>query len=374
MATDIVNDAIPQATPETKKRQKKIPGIYRRGKRYQIDATYKGIRIQERCVTFELAESVLRKQKTLIDEGRYLDKKHESTETLGEFKTRYLKWCEDIKQKTAYDKGVYFRPIIAHFGENAPLARITRAQIEEYQAKRLSTPGERRKQIKPATVNREIATLKHLFSKAVEWKILEESPARGVKMLKENNRRLRYLSVEECDALLGACSSVTLNQVVELALNTGMRKSELLHIERDHLNLRQGFLEILDQKNGEYDTIPLNESVLGILRSIPARLDSKYVFPGKVPGQPFCDPKKQFEKAVKDAGLEDVTFHTLRHTAASHMVMAGVDLSTVQAILRHKSIAMNQRYAHLSPEHKQGAVESLGKSLKGEAKNNAKTA
>lgn len=153
-----------------------------------------------------------------------------------------------------------------------------------------------------------------------------------------------------------------------------MRKSELLHLEWEHVNLRQGFLEILNQKNGEYDTIPLNERALEVLRSIPVRLDSKYVFTGKEPGKPFYDLKRQFGKAVKKAGLKDVTFHTLRHTAASQMVMAGVDLRTVQAILRHKSITMTERYSHLSPEHKKAAVNALGNTLATGAKSGAKTA
>lgn len=154
-----------------------------------------------------------------------------------------------------------------------------------------------------------------------------------------------------------------MKQIVELALNTGMRKSELFHLERDHVNLHQGFLEILDQKNGEYDTIPLNERALEILKSIPVRLDSKYVFPGGKPGKPFCDLKRQFEKAVRKAELQGVSFHTLRHTAASLLVMAGVDLATVREILRHKSIEMTLRYAHLSGDHKKAAMETLGNAL-----------
>jgi integrase len=378
MATDILNEAIPDPTPENKpeakKRQKKVPGIYKRGNRWQIDTTYKWIRLRETCATFEMAESALRKQKTLVDEGRYLEKKHKSTETLGEFKIRYLQWCEDIRQKTAYDKGVYFRPMIAHFGESVLLSGITRAQIEQYQAKRLSSPGQRRKEIKPATVNREIATLKHLFSKAVEWKEIDDSPARGIKMLKENNRRLRYLTPEECRALIEKCEDQTLQQVVVLAINTGMRKGEILNLRWLNVNLRERFIELPDQKSGERGTVPLNETAVETLRAIPRRIDSEFVFTGKIPGQPFCDLKKPFEAAVKAAKLDGVTFHTLRHTAASHLVMAGVDIATVREILRHKSIEMTLRYSHLSPDHKKSAVEALGNALAAEAKNEAKTA
>ncbi len=151
-----------------------------------------------------------------------------------------------------------------------------------------------------------------------------------------------------------------------------MRRGELFHPEREHVNMREGFLEILDQKNGEYDTIPLTERAIEILRSVPVRLDSKYVFPGEKPGKPFCDLKRQFEKAVTDAKLDGVTFHTLRHTAASHMVMAGVDLATVKAILRHKDHKTTLRYSHLSQDHKKAAVETLRNALAAESGKAAK--
>jgi len=372
MAEDIVTDLIPESTTETKskkKHQKRIPGIYKRGNRWQIDTFYKCIRLRDNCATPEMAEANLRKMKTLIDEGRYLDKKHESKETLEEFAERYLKWCEDIGQKAVDSKRSHVESIQTYFGKDTLLSKITRADIEKYQATLMSSPSQRKASIKPATVNRRMACLRHMISKAVEWKVLADHPCRGVKQFKENNRRVRFLTVEECNILLDACPSSTLNQVVELALNTGMRKSELLHLEWDHVNVHQEFLEILDQKNGEYDTIPLNERALEILRSIPKRLDSKYVFTGKKLGKPFWDLKRQFEKAVSDAKLEGVTFHTLRHTAASHMVMNGTPLATVKEILRHKDYAMTLRYAHLSSAHKKAAVDALGDALKAPAPN-----
>ena len=89
------------------------------------------------------------------------------------------------------------------------------------------------------------------------------------------------------------------------------------------------------------------------------RVDSRYVFTGKVADKPFHDLKRQLENAVAKAGLAGVTFHVLRHTFASHLVMAGVDLATVKALLRPKSIDMTLRYAHLSPEHKRSAIDTL---------------
>jgi integrase len=140
-----------------------------------------------------------------------------------------------------------------------------------------------------------------------------------------------------------------------------------------HYN-RQEYLEILDQKNGEYSTIPLDKRALEILRSIPRRFDSPYVFTGKIKGQPFWDLKRQFEEAVRKSKLEGVTFHTLRHTAASHMVMSGVPLATVKEILRHKDYAMTWRNAHLSSEHTRAAMNALGASLAVKPKGKSKTA
>jgi integrase len=129
-----------------------------------------------------------------------------------------------------------------------------------------------------------------------------------------------------------------------------------------------------EQKNGKHSTIPLNATALDVLRTIPRRLDSGYIFTGKTAGEPFYDLKGQFEKATSIAKLQDVTFHTLRHTCASHLAMAGVDLATIREIMRHKSIEMTLRYAHLSPDHKKAAVDALGNALAAGTKNKAKNA
>ncbi len=356
-------------------KKKLPPGIMPRGNRWRIDTFYKGVRIRETCATPEMAETNLRKIQTLIDEGRYLEKKRESKETLGQIRDRYVEWCKGIKQKTVDDKEDHLDNILEFLGVDTLIGKVTKADVERFHAHLGSLIAQHKKTpLAIATINRRMACLKHFFHKAEEWGLIVENPARCTKLHKENNRRLRFLTIEECKILLSCCPSLTLKQIVELALNTGMRKGELLGLEWENINLRRGFLEILDQKNGEYDTIPLNERALEILRSIPRRLDSKFVFPGKKPGKPFKDLKRQFETAVKKANLNDVTFHTLRHTAASYLVMEGIDLTTVKEILRHKSISMTLRYAHLSPKHKQSAVEALGKALAAEPEKADKTA
>jgi integrase len=343
-------------------KRKLPPGIMPRGHRWRIDTFYKGVRIRECCATPEMAETNLRKIQTLIDEGRYLEKRRQPKETLQEFSERYLNWCNDIKQKSYASKEKRIKLVVRRVGAETLLSKIDLAALEKYQAERLSSAGERKEHVKPATVNREVACLKHLISKAVEWKILDSNPLRGAKLFKETGRRLRYLTPEECKALLDA-SSPTMKQVVMLALHTGMRRGEILSLTWDGVNLREGFIELVDQKNGERSTIPLNRKAVETMQSIPRRLDSKYLFPGKTPDKPFYDLKRQFEKAVSAANLDGVTFHVLRHTCASHLVMSGVDLATVKEIMRHKTIEMTLRYAHLSPEHKKSAIAALESAL-----------
>jgi site-specific recombinase XerD len=123
-----------------------------------------------------MAETNLRKLMTLIDEGRYLEKKREPKETLGEFSERYLEWCKDVGQKAYDSKEQRINLVAARLGKETLLGKITRADIERYQGERLSTPGQSKAQVKPATVNRELAALKHMFNKAVEWKVVDDNP------------------------------------------------------------------------------------------------------------------------------------------------------------------------------------------------------
>ncbi|MCH7804112.1 MAG: site-specific integrase [Acidobacteria bacterium] len=195
------------------------------------------------------------------------------------------------------------------------------------------------------------------MSKAVEWGILAENIGTKVKLLKVQNQSLRYLSGEELKSLLGAASCY-LKSLIILAVNTGLRKSELLGLKWPDLNFRTGYIELLDQKNGDVSYIPMNDEVKEALRKIPRRLDSEYIFCTKN-RQPPKDIKYHFLKALEKSGIAHCNFHSLRHTFASHMAMSGVDLSTIRELMRHKSYAMTLRYAHLSSQHTKKAVDTL---------------
>ena len=201
--------------------------------------------------------------------------------------------------------------------------------------------------------------------KAVECDMVEEAVwkrVRKVKLLPENNRRLRFLSSEECQQLIGVCNHY-LKPIVITALNTGMRKSEILGLQWEkNIDLRHGFILLDITKNGERREIPINQTLRVTLTKLPRRLDSPYVFPDET-GSRFLDIKKGFAATCRRAGIKDFHFHDLRHTFASHLVMAGVDLTTVKELLGHKTLTMTLRYAHLSPAHKVSAVQLLDSTL-----------
>ena len=213
--------------------------------------------------------------------------------------------------------------------------------------------------------NKEIALLKHLLNLAVEWGYLHENPTRRVKLLRESNRRLRYLSKEEIDRLTAVASS-DLRPIIVMALNSGLRRGEIFDLTWEQVDLKNRVIEIIKTKNGEKKTVPINKTLLEEMHRLPRRIDSPYVFPGRK-GNRRTDVKKSFRSAVRKAGLKDFTFHDLRHTFASHLVMAGVPLPTVAELLGHRSIEMTKRYSHLSPNHKANAVRVLD-SLSDESK------
>jgi len=220
---------------------------------------------------------------------------------------------------------------------------------------------------KPATVNRHLATLKHMFAKAVEWELLDEDTLKRVrraKQLQENNMRLRYLSREECQEVIEACRP-HLRPIVITALNTGMRREEILSLEWEkHIDLRHGFILLDVTKNGERRQLPITPMLKETLQGVLRRVGVPYVFVDR-DGERLKDVKTAFNGALRRAGIKDFHFHDLRHTFASHLVMGGVDLATIKDLLGHKDFKMRLRYSHLAPAHKTAALAVLDGAFNG---------
>jgi len=344
-------------------------GLYRRGKIFWFTIMQDGKRIQLSTKTDnkKLAEKAY--AKVLI--GFQEEQKSEQVcsrqrFTFSELAERYSSWAEGRQRSWKSSKEYMVKQLTRRF-MNCDLEYFTTRTIEQFQTERL------KKGNKPATANRLLATLSHMFTKAVDWDMIDEVALKGirrVKLLPENNKRLRYLSKEECNNLRDACDE-HLRPIVVTALNTGCRKGEILSLRWDtHIDLRHGFILLDKTKNGERREIPINGTLKAVFQGLARRIDIPYVFFDHATGKPYKDVKKSFSTACRKGGIKDFRFHDLRHTFASHLVMAGVDITTVKELLGHKDIKMTLRYAHLAPSHKVKAVDVLDNTLNGKTVKN----
>ena len=327
--------------------------VYKRGNNWYIDFTFKGQRIRESIgPSRKGAEKVIAKRKAEIAENKFLDKRKEPDPIkFYDFAKQYLQWAKANKKPSTYARDFYTMRIFDREFGSKNIQDITTWQIEKYLA-------ERRKKFKPATVNRELALLKHMFYRAVEWGKLKENPAnKNVKFFKGVVNRVRYLMPDEFQTVLSNCEDF-LKPIVIVAVHTGMRKGEILGLRWDQVNFEQKIITIVDTKNHERRDIPMDETVKATLRGVEKKGD--LVFSVKN-GKPIYPMKVHngFSKVLKASNITDFRFHDLRHTFASNLVMAGVKIEKVQKLMGHKMIAMTQRYIHLAPGYLAESVKVL---------------
>jgi integrase len=318
--------------------------------------TYQGQQVRRSTSTTDrrLAEAILGKVRAQIVEGRFFETLEEKTRTFDELMTRFLAEHAAKKSEPRHYRG-YFNNLKAFFGGRT-LAEITQKLIAEYKALRYAAG------LKPASINRELASLKKAFNLAVrEWEWCRENPVSKVSMERENNKRDRWLSVEEEPRLLQGCAP-WLYAIVIFALHTGMRMGEILELTWRGVDFSRRTVMVVRSKNGERRTIPVNETVLSVLKqkSKVRSLRTDLVFCSQVfTSMESGHLRRSFRLALGRAKIEDFHFHDLRHTFATRLVQAGVDLYKVQRLLGHKSPIMTQRYAHHYPESLRDGVEIL---------------
>ncbi len=254
--------------------------------------------------------------------------------------------------------------IVPYFGD-MPLSEINRFEIERFK-RHLLAQG-----LKESTVNRYLAVISQLFHKAVEWDWLVKVPCRVVKY-GENNIRTRYLDAGEIEALLEAAQKdecPVIEPFIRIALGTAMRRTEILSIKIEDINCARQEIFIPKAKCGAR----MQPMTAGLTTYL-----THYLQYQTKPGQTYLFPanrsisghreeiEKPFYRVVTAAGLDryQVCRHTLRHTAITHLVQAGVDLPTVQRFSGHRSIQMVFRYSHQSKDHLHWALEQMESRLK----------
>jgi integrase len=325
---------------------------YKRGKCWYATAYDRGRRVYVKAgPSKKVAEQIERDLKTKIVKGEYLGIYDEKRVLFRDFIPRYLAYSQANKRPESASRDARSLKALAESFGDRYLAEITPEPIEAHKERRLQT-------VKPATVNKELATLKHLYTLAMRWRYVNRNPVREVKLLKEPPGRLRYLLPEQYFRLLHACAlrSPTLKAIMICARHTGMRQGEILSVTWSDVDLRERTVTLRQTKNNELRMLPINDTLLSELRALPRPLDSQArVFDGWT----RAALTMAFRRATKRAGIADFRFHDLRHDFASQLVMRGANLRTVQMLLGHKDLRMTTRYAHLSQEHLQEAVRLL---------------
>jgi integrase len=217
-------------------------------------------------------------------------------------------------------------------------------------------PGEGRA---VSTVNRYLAVLRAAYSLAVRSGKADKNPVKQVKMLKEENERCRCLTAEEEERLLKVMPEEW-QPLFIIALNTGLRKSELLDLLWADVDFQRRLIQVRKSKSKKKRFVPMRPVVFDLLKSLPRMINNEYVFYGHLKGQRLKDVPKEWEIWLAEAGVKDFRWHDLRHTFASRLVSSGVPLYAVQVLLGHSSIKVTERYSHLEPDYLGQAINIPG--------------
>jgi len=304
------------------------------------------------------AQEKLAEKKAMVKKGPVLSASEKRKITFEKLKEKY---CELEKGERFFEVSKkHFVNAVSDFFMGKKLFQITPLDIGQFKKERKETPVRGGKIRSDVSVNRELEVLRHMLNKAVEWGMLDENPFTRFKkpiFFEERNDRVRFLEEDEIKKLLDLSPRYLAN-LIKGAIFTGLRKSDLFNLKWPDVNLERGFLNYREHKKRDKLGFKyLNEDMIGLLMEIP-KGESDYIFLGP-DGKPLRDIKRSFHTALKKAGIKDFRWHDLRHTSASHLLMRGASMKAVQEHLGHTTIAMTQRYSHLSRDFQREQVNLL---------------
>ena len=344
--------------------------MYKRADSWYSDFWYNGRRYTKAwgIISKTVAKEKEQKFKTEVREG-----KHElrAKKILFEnFAEKYLEAARvNKKPNTVKRNEVSIRMLGPDF-DGKLIDKIHPFMVEQYKRTR------RERGAKPATINRDVTTLKNILNKSVEWGFLRFNPIVKVKNLIEDNEVMWCLTREEEEILLQKCDKRPqrekyLKDLALFALNTGMRQAEIFNLKKNNVKMKDRYIEVTDTKTHNNRRVPINNTTHKILKKRLKEKDSEYIFRNEK-GRKLTVLTNAFWKAVDEANLykwkideksekERVRFrfHDLRHTFGSRLGMAAVDIKTIMEIMGHKTHKMAMRYQHPGASHKLNAVKIL---------------
>lgn len=310
-------------------------------------------------ITFDVARKEARRLRSAVVMGGDPAKEkeqHKAIPTYAEFAVQHLAHAQTYQKRSSNTEIIMRVHLLPRWGK-LHLDEIRQPDVAQWLAAKL---GEG---LAPATVEKIRVTFGRSFELAINWNVpgVERNPTRGIPRRPINNARDRFLSPEEAKRLHGAVAKSAnrqLNPIVGLLLLTGARVSELLRAEWRDVDLERRAWFIPTSKTGKPRHVPLSQAAIDIIEKLPKFDRCPYLVPNPKTKKPFTDIKHPWQTARDLAGLPDLRIHDLRHSAASFMINAGIDLYAVGRVLGHANHASTLRYSHLANDTLLAAVEA----------------
>ncbi len=274
---------------------------------------------------------------------------HKQVPTFVDFiNEQYLPYIKTYKSSWGTDVSLLNNHLLPRFSKRY-MDEITRQDIVKMHNERKASGAA------AGSANRLLIMMRYIFNLALRWQVsgIKANPCAGVPLLEENNKKERYLSVEEAQRLYQAvCKSDNpmLKHIVSMLILTGARKREVLDAKWQDFDIERSTWRIPVTKSGKARHVPLSDGALAVLGALPANPGSHYVFANPETDKPYVTVYYSWNTARKQAGLADVRMHDLRHSFASLLINSGRTLYEVQHILGHTQVKTTQRYAHLSQD------------------------
>ena len=244
------------------------------------------------------------------------------------------------------------------FVRSLDLSDLTKERVIEFNEMRLSS-------VSNYAVKRDLANLSSAFNYAIGKKYLNDNPCKGIKKPRIAERLPLFFTEIELQILLRVIEEKDLRDLINFAINTGLRQSDLINLEWSQINFKNHSL-VLDNRNSQtksrkVHTLPLNMKALQILTERQLSFsggERVFSYQGKPIKQHFISHK--FRKLIKKSGINpQLNFHSLRHTFASWLIQKGVPIYQVSKLLTHSDLRVTQIYAHLSEQNLKDAVDLL---------------
>ncbi len=269
-----------------------------------------------------------------------------------EFADMFVENYSKVNKRSWRDDFYRLRKCSGFFG-NVYLHEISSLDVEMFKSTVI------RGGLSKTTVNHYLKILRRMFNIGIDWGYADANPVKHVKLYSEKDSLKERILTEEEEVRLFEAASERLRPILAVALNTGMRRGEILNLTWNRVDLERRLIRVVKTKSGKDRSIPVNDDLFKVLCDLKGKRKSEYLFPNPRTGRPFKAVRKSFANAIQEAEIKGLRFHDLRHTFASRLVGIGVDIVRVKELLGHSSVRITERYTQSSQEEKRKAVELL---------------